>query len=218
MRTPILFPKSHKPTPGAVLVAYSLDIEGPSCFNATSHPTDKTTMDMRYVFIVIITALLAGCGCGKCNVEEKKCEVDRCATMCLERPGTPGDEATVKLAEAAVSISQSLHDLAAVEEASTPGYYNYKMLPHVTPHNMPGTVSVDWSGPIEPLLRRLASLSGYHLNVMGRRPAIPVIITLYTRERSIAYVMRDVAFQALHKAKVLVYPATHTIELLYMRP
>lgn len=124
------------------------------------------------------------------------------------------DDAAIKLAEAATSISQSLTDLKAIEKASAPPVNN-KQLPYPTSYDMNQLASVDWSGPIEPLLQRIASVSGYKLRTIGRRPAIPVLVSIDARNTPIGYIIRDTNFQAGTKATVNVYPAIKIIELRY---
>ena len=129
---------------------------------------------------------------------------------------TTPDDAAIKLTEAATSISQSLTDLKAIEKASIPPVNN-KQLPYPTSYDMSQIASVDWSGPIEPLLQRIASVSGYKLRTIGRRPAIPVLVSIDARNTPISYIIRDANFQAGTKATVNVYPAIKIIELRYGR-
>jgi defect in organelle trafficking protein DotD len=128
----------------------------------------------------------------------------------------PDDTATTKLAEAASSISQSLTDLNAIEKASKPPI-NDKVLAYPTGADMDQTASIDWTGPIEPLLSRVADNCGYKLRVIGARPAIPVLVTISAKNTPIAYIIRDANFQAGSRASVLVYPAVRIIELRYAK-
>lgn len=136
---------------------------------------------------------------------------------CATRPVTPPvtDDASIKLAEAAASISQSLTRLNAIEKAAFP--VREKQLPYPTSYDMNQMVSIDWSGPIEPLLQRISGLCNYKLRVIGRRPAIPVLVTLSARDTPVGYIIRDANFQAGKKAVVAVYPAIRVIELRYAR-
>jgi defect-in-organelle-trafficking protein DotD len=129
---------------------------------------------------------------------------------------TPQDDATVKLAEAAAAISQSLTDLNAIEKASKPPI-NDKVLAYPTSSDMNQLASIDWSGPIEPLLQRISGMCDYKLRVIGTRPPIPVLVTLSARNTPIGYLIRDADFQAASKAKIEVYPGIHVIELRYAK-
>ncbi len=124
------------------------------------------------------------------------------------------DPAEVQLAEAAVSISHSLYHLAQVEQAANP---HAKLSPPPNPNSygMGRLASVDWSGPIEPLIKRLAKASHYTFKKLGRKPAIPIIVTINTKNTPMGDILRDAAFQAHSKADVLVFPKRHVIEVRY---
>ena len=77
--------------------------------------------------------------------------------------------------------------------------------------------SVDWSGPIEPLLKRIAKLAHYRLERIGHHPAIPILVTVSSQNTSLGYIIRDINLQAGEKANILVYPGIKTIELRYAR-
>lgn len=132
-------------------------------------------------------------------------------------PPCDTDPAAVKLAEAADSISHSLVTLAEIQQAQLPPQKLNK-LPNPEQLNMPEYVSVDWSGPVEPFLRKMAQASGYQLRVMGVKPAIPIIITITAHNTPLSYVLRDTAFQCMTKADVIVIPCKKLIELRYTKP
>lgn len=124
---------------------------------------------------------------------------------------TEPDPGTAKLSEAAVSVSHSLSELAGIQKATTPSSA-YKL--DNTNYAIPGSISVDWSGPIEPLLLQIADVSGYRLRVLGVRPAVQVIVTLTAKDTPLCDIMRDIDYQGGHAAKVSVYP-NRIIELRY---
>lgn len=159
-------------------------------------------MDMRKFSVLAIASML----------------MTACSTTnsTIDNTSSVPDEAAIKLAETATSISQSLTDLKGIEKASAPPVNN-KRLPYPTSYDMDQVASVDWSGPIEPLLQRIASVSGYKLRTIGRKPSIPVLVTIDARNTPIGYIIRDANFQAGTKATINVYPAVKIIELRYGR-
>jgi defect-in-organelle-trafficking protein DotD len=78
-----------------------------------------------------------------------------------------------------------------------------------------GLVSVDWTGPIEPLVLKLATAANYKFRAVGKNPAIPVLIAVYASNMPLADVLRDANLQAGRKADIVVYPAQRVIELHY---
>lgn len=123
------------------------------------------------------------------------------------------DPAEVSLAEAAVSVSHSLHQLSRIRRAEAP---RSKKLVNADKYSyIPGIISVDWSGPVEPLLKKLAAVPNYHLRVIGNKPSIPVIVTINATNVKIADLLRDIDFQVSNQADVRVYTRAHQIELRY---
>ena len=125
--------------------------------------------------------------------------------------------AEARLAEAAESISRSLATLAAIEKAAQP---KAKLAP---PNNseylgLDQLTSIDWSGPVEPLVKRLATVSKYQLKVLGTAPSIPILISIHAKDSSTADVLRDINFQCGTRANIAVYGAQKVIELRYMKP
>lgn len=137
-----------------------------------------------------------------------------CTAPCTPTPCNGSDNASVQLAEAATSISQSLTDLTAIEKTEAPPVNN-KSMPFPMSYDMDQMVAMDWSGPIEPLLQRISYMSNYNLRVIGVRPPIPVLVTIYAKNTPLGYILRDANFQAASKANIMVYPGIRVIELRY---
>ncbi len=130
-------------------------------------------------------------------------------------PTDPGSvNAHTKISEAAVSASESLIQLAEIEKATHP---KAKLKPPPDPDSigLGMLASVDWTGPIEPLIQQLARAGHYKYRVIGNRPAIPVIVAVYAVNMPIADILRDADFQADLKADVVIYSSRRTIELRY---
>lgn len=139
------------------------------------------------------------------------CTVDR------PLPETPqADNASIKLAEAAHSVSNSMSELARIQREASPPEKGYR-LPEPEKLGIRQTATVDWSGPVQPLLIKVAKAINYRFRVLGTQPAVPVIITLSTKNAPVASILRDIDFQANHKAHVVVYSNTKVIELRYAK-
>lgn len=129
-------------------------------------------------------------------------------------PHDPPDSASSSLAEASYSVSRSLASLSEVAQAAHP-------LPQLPPspspssYGMSGLTSVDWSGPVEPLVRQIAKSVSYRTRVLGRPPAIPVMVSVYDKNMMVADILRDVGYQCGRRAAVVVYPDSRIIELRY---
>ncbi len=148
---------------------------------------------------LIISALLAGCA----------------HTTHRNPPyNAPSDDASIKLAEAASSVSDSMMEMARVEKVITPPERDNTL-------NIPNTytlqtrATVDWAGPIHELTQRIASAAHFRLRVLGEPPILPVLISLNRQDHSLAELLRDIDYQAGKKASIHVYPNSQVIELRY---
>lgn len=125
-------------------------------------------------------------------------------------------ENEASLAEASYSVSRSMVDLSETAQAAHP-------LPKLAPPPSPASygmgmpTSVDWSGPVEPLLRQVAKTADYRVRVLGTPPAIPVIVTIYARNHMLGDVLRDIGYQSGRRASVVVFPESRVIELRYAK-
>lgn len=125
-------------------------------------------------------------------------------------------DAEAKLAEAAVSISSSLTELASIEKS------NQKTSKLKSPVDselvgMNQLTSLDWSGPVEPLVKKLATVCNYRLNVLGTEPGIPVLVSITVKDMPVSDILRNINFQCASKANIEIYPASKVIELRYTK-
>ncbi len=124
------------------------------------------------------------------------------------------DGASASLAEASYSVSRSLVNLSEIAQAGHPvPDLSSSSSPPI--YGMTALTSIDWSGPVEPLVRQIARASNYRVRVLGRPPAIPVLVSIYDKNRMISDVLRDVGFQCGRRATLVVYPDERVIELRY---
>jgi defect in organelle trafficking protein DotD len=167
-------------------------------------------MDIKKsITLIFVLLLLAGCSFFQHEPEPA-------AVPLPSSVNPPGDDAAIQLAEAATDINHSLTELNAMEKTMAPPL-NCKCMPYPTSSDLCQEISIDWSGPIEPLLRRISWMMCYKLRIIGMRPAIPVLVTISATNTPVGYVIRDANFQAATKASVFVYPGIHVIELRYGR-
>ncbi len=124
-------------------------------------------------------------------------------------------KAQAQLAETAQSVNQSLQQLSAIQMATHPEVKIQAPL-NAAAVGMDQQTSIDWTGPVEPLLNKLAKASRYQVRVLGTEPAIPVIVSINAVEQPLATILRDTTYQVAIKARITVYPKTKTIELRYL--
>lgn len=138
---------------------------------------------------------------------------------CAHKPPIVSEnaKASMAIADAANQVSKDLNEINAIEKNNN--QIGKKLnAPAITPNsNLDISMSVDWSGPIEPLLQRIADNCGYNLRIIGKKPAIPVLVIITAKDTYAAYLLRDANFQAANRAQVVVYPSDRIIELRYAK-
>ena len=123
------------------------------------------------------------------------------------------DPVALRLSSAVDKASAALQTLASVEQSRNPGA-NLQMPPSA-PVELRRTISVEWTGSIEPITRTRADRAGYQMQVNGNRPPVPVVVSLVAHDKSVVEVLRDVGLQAGQRADVVVDPERRVVELNY---
>lgn len=155
-------------------------------------------MNTKRVLIVVLYTLL--CSCSSTTPPQV----------------THVDSADAALAEASFAVSRSIVSLSQTAQASHP-IPHYESLPSPASYGMAELTSIDWSGPVEPLVRQVARAANYRVRVLGIPPAIPVLVTLYDKNRMLADVLSDIGYQCGRRASIIIYPDSRVIELRYAR-
>ena len=153
-----------------------------------------------------------------------------CSVLCLNLTGcnsalskstdyntarTPiNNDIAAELLAAAKSVESSLALLARNQDDSNIPLLN--TAPLLTPEGgMSGTADIDWTGPIEPLVRKLADMTDYKLKILGNAPAIPIIVSISQDKAIIADILKNAGMQAGKRANIVVFPANRVIEVRY---
>lgn len=137
-----------------------------------------------------------------------------CASNHATNARSSSDPSNTTLAEAATSVSNSLENLAATEQAAFHPIAHQSM-PDPSTYGMGGRASIDWSGPIEPLIQQIAQTAYYRVKIIGREPAVPILVTVNSKNEMLGDILSNVAFQCGKRADVILYPETQVIELRY---
>lgn len=152
-------------------------------------------MQLRIASILIVSFALSGC-----------------STPCSPMRSLGCTETS--LSEASFNVSRSIVALSETAQAARP-------LPKLDPPPDPASycmgfaTSVDWSGPVEPLVREIAKTADYRFRVLGCRPAIPVLVSVYAKNTLLGDILRDVGYQCGRRAAVVIFPDSRVIELRY---
>lgn len=167
-------------------------------------------MNIKKILVLLPFVTLAGCADKPkfVDLNLKYITVNSAPVQAVDQ------KSQAQLAEAAQSVNQSLQQLSAIQIATHP---DVKMpAPDTSATDMAQQTSLDWTGPVEPLLNKIGQASGYQVQVIGRQPAIPVIVIINAFDEPLANILRDTTYQVAKKARIQVYPKNKTIELRYL--
>ncbi len=119
-----------------------------------------------------------------------------------------------QLISSARSIEKSLATLAAAQELSNIPVLNTAPL-LTTEGGMGGTADIDWTGPLEPLLEKIANMTDYNLKIMGTPTPVPIIVSITQSKAIVADILKNASLQAGKRVNIVVFPANRVIELRY---
>lgn len=165
----------------------------------------------KLAYLLPLSLLLVGCA----SDSERYVKLNLKYMSTDKAPITASDKnAQTQIAEAASSVSQSLQQLDAIEMANNksvklPGPLN----PRIT--GLTQIASIDWNGPLKPIVARIAKAGNYKLRIIGQAPSIKNIVNIDVQNKPLADILRNVTFQAEPQATIKVYPQSRTIELRY---
>lgn len=107
----------------------------------------------------------------------------------------------VKLVEVSNSVSKSLRELAQIQR-SVHSVDHFKEDAMLIQAKVPGKTSIDYTGSVEILLKRIAKTSDIRFRSIGNPPPVPIIVSVNKRDELITDLIRDVAYQVQTQASV----------------
>ncbi|MGB0719480.1 MAG: DotD/TraH family lipoprotein [Bdellovibrionales bacterium] len=123
------------------------------------------------------------------------------------------DKVSALLAEAADRASKSLETLASTEYARTPGVAVAPI--GDAPRELRRAVTVNWIGPVEPIVKSLANRASYNFNVVGSAPPVPVVVSIDAENKPVIEILRDIGLQLGLRADIRVDAPSRIIEVHY---
>ena len=119
-----------------------------------------------------------------------------------------------KLAIAAASVSESLAELAQIQR-SVHEVKQFKSDPNLVQIKA-GRVSIDWTGPVESLLGKIAQSTDIHYRTIGTKPPLPIIVSVTANDVLVSDLVRDVAYKIQSQAAISL-SKDKVLELRYFR-
>ena len=123
------------------------------------------------------------------------------------------DAVAQQLAKAAGRAEAALGRLSRIEASRDP--IAWAEPPEIVPEALMREVSLDWTGPLVGLARRLAKLSGYDYEETGARPVQPVIVDVHSVARPLIAVLREAGYQGGPRVKLVVDARRGIVEVVH---
>ncbi len=123
------------------------------------------------------------------------------------------DPIALRLAQAADRAANSLNVLAAVEQNRTP--VDLPPLTASAPAELRRSITVDWVGPIEPIIKTLADRVSYSFMTSGQKPQVPIVTNINVRSEPVIEVLRDIGLQMSDRGTLKVDANRKVIEINY---
>lgn len=126
------------------------------------------------------------------------------------------------LLKAAEEIEKALQDLRKLEKAKA--IQAGLSIDHLPKPPQTGAMNQlisipHWEGPLESLLNALAKKYDYQLNIIGSKPALPILVSIEVQNKPLGMVLQNVDYQAGSRAHLSVNDTTpRSIELRYVAP
>ena len=123
------------------------------------------------------------------------------------------DSVDLMLADAADRATRALETLAAMETTQMP-IKPVAMVPNA-PQELQRAVTLEWTGPVEPLVEELTRKVGYNYGVIGSQPNLPIIVSLKVVNTPLINVFRDIGMQMGARGDLKVDANMRVIEIQY---
>lgn len=157
---------------------------------------------MHVAQLLLAGALLSACASGK--IEEEAPPIEDIDNIIAEAVDT---SASANRAIAQVEVATSAPMRAGPQPSVPPTV--------VLPPEAVQPVTLDWQGPIEPLVRDLAARAGYSFRTTGQAPANMKMVSVVANEEPLFGVIRRAGAMAHGYADIVLNPASRAIEIRY---
>lgn len=161
---------------------------------------------MRHLLsiVVFLTAAAALSGCGMTGID-----FSNKTPQLVAKP----DAVSAMLADAADRAASSLEKLAAVEYERSPGVAIGPI--GNAPIEMRRAMTVQWVGPVEPIVKNLANRANYSFLLVGSAPPIPIVVSVDATNMPVIEILRDIGLQIGMRADVRVDGPRKIVEIHY---
>lgn len=123
------------------------------------------------------------------------------------------DKVSLMLAQAADKAANALETLASVEQSKAP---DISVAPiDNAPPALKRPMTVSWTGPVEPITRKIADHGSYFFRTIGTPPPVPLVVSVNTENQPIIDILRSIGLQLGVRADIRVDAQKQLVEIHY---
>ncbi|MBM4211264.1 MAG: hypothetical protein FJ186_01825 [Gammaproteobacteria bacterium] len=157
-------------------------------------------MQNSWLVLSMLAAIVSLTGCSD-SAEQKDNDDPLLKSIVIKAPVTSDSEdASYQIAQATKAATNALAKLAKVQSSQHPDYY--KTPQKVIKSNVKGSISLNYIGPIEPLLQKIAKNANLQFKKMGKPTGTPIIVSVKYEDSTLADAIENIAYQAQNHAIV----------------
>jgi len=119
------------------------------------------------------------------------------------------------LSRAVEKAAHAQEQLARLEQVRTPRISSQWVDFKDVPPKLRKPLSLNWQGPLEPVVRKIAEKINYKVVVIGKLPVISPVISCDVQAKPAVLLLREIGHQARGKADLHIHPLSKTIEVRY---
>jgi hypothetical protein len=112
----------------------------------------------------------------------------------------------------ATTISNALEVLSKTENIRTKSTSKIDYIPA----GLSAQMSIDWVGPAEQAIEKIAEYSDYNITIMGTPSSITPAIAIHYKKIPLIKIIRDIAYQSRKYLDISIYEDEKIIELRYV--
>ena len=165
----------------------------------------------KHVISIVLTASLAGC-MGDLKDDYGPGEV--VVKNLLPDAPKETDDTKLALSEAARAAAASLQRLAQLQAAAQPEINDSFRQEFSV--ELSGLASVEYTGPLEPILEQIAKTAGVRVSKIGNPTATAVIVSIKADAAPLSEIVQNIAYQVSNHARVSFNSETKVIEIIYL--
>lgn len=134
-----------------------------------------------------------------------------CASVTPKPKPAPDNPTVSALTAAANQVSQQLELLNSANHSQRKAHIY--AIPHVGALSQ--KITLAWSGPIEPAVKSVAQLLGFHFLAEGDPPPVPRIVSVHAEHVPAFAVLQNIGWQSGAQVGIIVRPSRQLIMLAY---